>query len=108
MIISCHLCLLTDGSYGRFPVAEVDDEGRVKSLTLNPDGPQEIGGMIFVGGVMLCGVPDDVVSLSATSRHDFVNQMKAYGVAVGRKPVSVMRGADLNSFRGTFVKQSHF
>ncbi|MCI5776061.1 MAG: hypothetical protein MR215_00270 [Bacteroidales bacterium] len=108
MIISCHLCLHTDGSFGRFPVAEVDSDGRVKSLTLNPEGPQEIGGMIFAGGVMLCGVPDGVRGVSATSREDFAQQMSAFGVEVGRGPLCVMRGADLNTFCGSFIKQSHF
>lgn len=108
MIISSHLCLLTDGSFAHFPVAEVDESGTIVSLRLCPEWLDEIGGMTFVGGVMLCGVPSDVSGVTCSSREDFASQMAAYGVQEGRGPVCVMRGADLNTFCGSFIKQSKF
>lgn len=108
MIICCHLCLLTDGTWGRFPIAEVDDGGAVRSLRLCPEGPEEIGGMTFVGGVMLCGVDDNVLGAEVRSRSDFARLFRDNGVGVGRGPVCVMRGVDLNTFCGTFRKQAHF
>ena len=109
MIISSHLCLLTDGSFAHFPIAEVDDvTGVVVSLRLCPEGLEEIGGMTFVGGVMLCGVPSNVSGVTCSGRDDFARQMAAYGVMPGHGPVCVMRGADLNTFCGSFVKQSKF
>ncbi len=108
MIICCHLCLLTDGSWGRFPIAELDEGGVIRSLRLCPDGPEEIGGMTFVGGVMLCGVADNVSDAEVKGRADFASQFGGNGVGVGRGPVCVMRGADLNTFCGTFWKQTRF
>ncbi len=108
MIISSHLCLLTDGSFAHFPIAEIDEHGVVVSLRLCPEGLEEIGGMTFVGGVMLCGVPSNVSGVTCSCRDDFARQMAAYGVHPGHGPVCIMRGADLNTFCGSFVKQSKF
>ncbi len=105
MLLSSHLCLATDGSLARFPVVSIDDASkRITSLSLNPDGLQEIGGMMFKGGVMLCDLPDDVTGVTSSSREDFIRQMLPYAVNVGRSNVCILTGADLNSFCGTFYK----
>lgn len=103
MILSSHLCLLTDGSLGRFPVARVGLGSVLESLELFPDGPEEIGGMVFRGGVMVCGLPDGVASLTFSGRADFAERMKPYAAAVGAGPVAVLTGCDLNTFVGSFA-----
>lgn len=102
MILSSHLCLLTDGSFGRFPVARIGAGGTVESLDLCPDGPDEIGGMVFRGGIMVCGLPDRVMPFQVTDREDFVMKMRQYPVTVGTGPVAILHGCDLNSFSGVF------
>lgn len=102
MILSSHLCLLTDGSLGRFPVARLGEGSVVEGLELRPDGPEETGGMVFRGGVMVCGLPAGVTSVACSGREDFARRLAGYGVAVGRGPVAVLTGCDLGSFAGVF------
>lgn len=102
MILSSHLCLLTDGSFGRFPVARVGADFSVESLELCPDGPVEIGGMVFRGGIMVCGLPDGAASLQVSGREDFARMMRPYPVSVGSGPVAILYGCDLNTFSGVF------
>lgn len=102
MILSSHLCLLTDGQIGRFPVVRTGEGLVVTRLDLNPDGPEEIGGMVFRGGVMVCGLPEGVSVVQSSGREDFVRQMRQYAVAVGAGPVAVLTGCDLNTFSGVF------
>ncbi len=106
MIISSHLCLLTDGSYGHFPLVELDSNGVITSLRLFPDGLPEVGGMRFVQGVLLANVPDNVSSVTSSSRHDFARQMSPFALAIGRSHLCAMHGVDLNSFHGSFAKLS--
>lgn len=103
MILSSHLCLLTDGELGRFPVARIGCGSSIESLELCPDGPEEIGGMVFRGGVMVCGLPSDAVSFNFLNRDDFAEKMRPYAVAVGAGPVAVLSGGDLNTFSGAFT-----
>ncbi len=104
MILCSHLCLLTDGSCGRFPVAHIGPDGKIVKFELCPDGPEEIGGMIFKGGVMVCGLPDDFCGLSSSSREDFVKKLSGFGLAEGGGVVSVLVGGDLSTLTGTFIK----
>lgn len=102
MILSSHLCLLTDGSFGRFPVVRVGAGSTVESLDLCPDGPDEIGGMVFRGGIMVCGLPDSAASFRFSGREDFARMMRPYPVSVGAGPVAILYGCDLNTFSGAF------
>lgn len=102
MILSSHLCLLTDGLLGRFPVAKVGSGAILETLELFPDGPEEIGGMVFRGGVMVCGLPDGVNALQFEGRDDFATRMRPYAAAVGAGPVAILYGCDLNTFSGVF------
>lgn len=104
MILCSHLCLLTDGSWGRFPVVWVGGGGRVERLRLCPSGPVELAGMIFASGVMLCGVPAGFAPFVSTGRGDFARQMSRFGVGEGRGEVCVVRGGDLNTLRGEFSR----
>lgn len=104
MILCSHLCLLTDGSWGRFPVAWVGGDGRVDRLLLCPSGLQELEGMVFAGGVMLCGVPAGVVPFVSSGRDDFARRMSRFGVGVGRGEVCVVRGGDLRTLCGEFSR----
>lgn len=104
MILSSHLCLLTDGSWGRFPVVRVDSRGVVESLELCPDGPEEIGGMIFRCGVMVCGLPADFVGLASSGRDFFAEHVGRFAVAPGRGPVAILEGGDLSSLVGLFSR----
>lgn len=103
MILSSHLCLLTDGSFGHFPVARVGAGGVLESLELCPGGPVEIGGMVFKGGIMVCGLPSGVPSLTFAGRDDFAKRMRPYAAAVAKGPVAVLTGCDLNTFSGAFT-----
>lgn len=104
MILCSHFCLLTDGSWGRFPVVWVGGDGRVERMRLCPSGPAELAGMTFAAGVMLCGLPVDVVSAVSAGRDDFAARMSAYGVGVGRGGVCVLQGGDLNTMCGEFFR----
>ncbi len=104
MILCSHLCLLTDGSWGSFPIVWLGGDGRVERVRLCPSGPVELAGMTFVSGVMLCGVPADVVSVVSSGRDDFAGRMAGHGVGVGRGAVCVMQGGDLNTMCGVFSR----
>lgn len=104
MILCSHLCLLTNGSLGRFPVAHIGADGAITNFELFPDGPEEIGGMIFKGGVMVCGLPDDFHGLTSSGREDFLNKLSDFGLTEGGGRVSVLVGGDLSTLTGTFVK----
>lgn len=106
MIISSHLCLLTDGSYGHFPLVVLNDNGLITSLRLFPDGLPEVGGMRFVPGILLANVPANIHGVSSSSRLDFARQMSPFALAIGRSHLCAMQGVDLNSFRGSFSKLS--
>ena len=104
MIISSHLCLLTDGSFGRFPMARLGKGGVVESLDLCPDGPEEVGGMVFRGGIMVCGLPADFRSEVFEGKNDFSARMRQYAVRPGGGTVSVLCGGDLTTLRGAFSR----
>lgn len=70
MILSCHYCLLTwyqriargfniRRSLVPYPIAELDDQGRLKSLSFNSEQPQETPGMVFVSGIMMALLPGE-------------------------------------------------
>lgn len=104
MILCSHLCLLTNGSWGRFPVAHIGPDGKITKFGLCPDGPEEIGGMIFKGGVMVCGLPDDFYGMSSSGREDFARKLSGFGLREGDGVVAVLVGGDLSTLTGTFVK----
>lgn len=91
-------------------MARIDERGQLLSVSLNPDGLEEIGGMVFAQGVMLCGLPANA-AVTASSRADFasamsdfaIGQLKDGEVIPAKGKVMILSGADLNTFSGTFV-----
>ena len=83
-------------------MVRVDRRGVVESLSLCPEGPEEIGGMIFRRGVMVCGLPEGFTATSFDGRDDFAARMARFRVMPGAGPVSVLSCADLSTLRGGF------
>ena len=102
MIISSHLCLLTDGLLGRFPVVRTNGAGEIISFDILDGDFEEIGGMIFRGGVMVCGVPGDFVGITAVGKEDFVRQLSPFALCEHAANIAVLSGGDLQSLSGSF------
>ncbi len=95
--------MLTDGSVARFPVVRTNAAGVIVSLEIPDGGLEEIGGMIFRGGFMVCGVPDDFKGITAADRDDFLRQLSPYALREGVGDIAVLSGGDLQSLSGSFA-----
>ena len=58
--ISCHYCLLPDGSVGKRPVIAIDDNGYITEIRISGDSFREEPGLEYFGGVLLPGFVEDL------------------------------------------------
>ena len=100
MKLSAHLCLLTDGTLGRYPTVETDASGKVVSLTLH-DVLEEEAGMVFVGGIMVCDASKLPGHLAVQGAEDFAENFKGHEVTIGCDDIGVLTGINLLTLEGT-------
>jgi len=80
---AAHYALLPDGSWGKWPVVEMDEQGMLVSVTVNPQGFREQPSLQYYGGVLLPGFVDAWGGFS-DSMHDqkALNQHMVKGTLV--------------------------
>ena len=99
MKLSSHLCLLTDGSLGRFPTADIGPDGSVVSLRLH-DVLEEEAGMVFVGGIMVGSASRLPREIEVRGAADLQDKLRGHGVGVGCGDIGVLTGINLLTLEG--------
>lgn len=130
MRYSSHLYFRTDGSLGRYPIIEVDADGRIASVTECGATLREMGSQRFYSGVIVPrfidadGLMSDEACRRAmanfASREEFCRRVATLtidasrrcgrfpqigAIAEGSNPgLLIIDGFDLNSFNGSSVR----
>ena len=99
MKLCSHLCLLTDGTLGRFPTADIDAHGRIASLTLH-EVLEEEAGMVFIGGIMVSNAHGLPRETTVSGADDLRNKLKGHEVSAGSDDIGVLTGINLLSLEG--------
>lgn len=103
----------TDGSIGRWPVIETDENNIITSIREYANGIPEMGHHFFESGLLVCTVHQSLkaplkLHIHSTSQEEFISQIKkAFGLPFSEDPSSLIghkaciyhiSGFDINSF----------
>lgn len=97
MKYSSHLYYHTDGTFGRFPIVELDNTGRLISLTECKDTLTELAGIRFFAGIIVPYLvsTDEFVFHNKTEFCQMVNKRID---ANNPDRIMLIEGFDLNTF----------
>lgn len=107
MRYSSHLYLRTDGSLGRYPIIELDSEGKIVSICECGETLHEMASTRFFAGVII----PKVNPFTFSSKEDFINQCQFQlrssqtTLSVGNKvQLMLVCSFDINKFDGVGAK----
>ena len=84
---SSHHYFRTDGTLGRFPVIEIDTDGRISGIEEHPEGLTETCELRFYSGVIIPRIKQQAQVLVFNSKSEFCAQIAAFkttDIAIGR------------------------
>lgn len=121
MRYSSQIFLRTDGSLGKWPVIETDDNNVIISIKEHNGGIPEMGHHFFESGLIICTPPDSLTlsidslntayrqTIHSESKEEFISKVnEVFGLNSPQKPISLIgqkaniyliSGFDLNSFK---------
>jgi hypothetical protein len=88
-----HYALMPDGTFGKWPVIEITNDGQIVSLSVSPEGFKEQPSLEFRGGILVPGFVD-AQTTATTQKHTLEVKDLNRHMASG----TLILGADAETF----------